>query len=238
MTLEMNRKVKDLVRLALAAERQRVPLKREDIAKKVLKDHSRAFRVIFEKTQVQLRRVFGMELVELPTREKAQQIGVSAARRAAVHREKTSTNTFVLRSILPAELRHAELIDWGEDAALMGFSMVVLSLIYVNERTLSEERLHHYLRKLGVTERPHPQLKSLEVALMRMVKIGYLDRVTSSGDSGDVSAIEYRWGPRAKVEMDEREMADFVVKVFGDQAPADLVQSIRRASGVIDASTA
>lgn len=39
-------------------------------AKTVLGDHSRAFRRVFEGAQKTLRTVFGMEMVELPVRDK------------------------------------------------------------------------------------------------------------------------------------------------------------------------
>lgn len=39
-------------------------------AKTVLGDHSRAFRRVFEGAQKTLRAVFGMEMVELPVRDK------------------------------------------------------------------------------------------------------------------------------------------------------------------------
>ncbi|KAI9594706.1 MAGE family-domain-containing protein [Syncephalis fuscata] len=229
---ELERKVKDFVRLALCSERRRVPLKRGDISEKVLMEHSRAFQLIYERAQIQLREVFGMELIELPTKEKSHKIGVSASRRAVVNREKTSSNTFILRSILPKELRRENLIDWREDTAFYGFTLTVLSLIYVNERRLTEDQLRPLLKRLGVTDRTHPQLESLDAALLRMSKIKYLDRLVIGPDSqAEPSAIEYRWGPRAKVEVAEEELIDFITEIFGEQAPAGLAESAKRASG-------
>jgi hypothetical protein len=84
----LERKARELVRLALFNEYQRKPLKREDISKKgsklsilptsnetdpfflsfcppVLGEHSRAFREVLEAAQKILRETFGMELVIL-----------------------------------------------------------------------------------------------------------------------------------------------------------------------------
>ncbi|RKP27079.1 MAGE homology domain-containing protein [Syncephalis pseudoplumigaleata] len=216
----MDRKVKDFVRLALCAERRRVPLKRSDISEKVLMEHSRAFQLVYERAQMELREVFGMELIELPLRERAHKIGVSAARRATTHKEKTSSNTFILRSTLPAELRRASLIDWGGDTAFYGFVLTVLSLIYVHERRLTEDG------------HAHPQLQSLDETLHRMVKMGYLDKLVGpDAQADDAAAAEYRWGPRAKVEVGEAELTEFIEHIFGEHAPVGLAESIKRASG-------
>lgn len=77
--------VKKLVRYALACEYQRVSIKRTGIAEKgnisfqmltnwthklVIGKQRGAFKKVFESAQKQLRNIYGMEMVELPTREK------------------------------------------------------------------------------------------------------------------------------------------------------------------------
>ena len=63
--------VKKMVRLALACEYQRKPIRRTEISEKVLGNNaSRRFKEVFNGAQVELRSVFGMEMVELPGREK------------------------------------------------------------------------------------------------------------------------------------------------------------------------
>lgn len=61
---------KKLVRLALASEYQRRPIRRADISEKVLGSQGRQFKKVFEQAQTELCAVFGMEMVELPAREK------------------------------------------------------------------------------------------------------------------------------------------------------------------------
>lgn len=61
---------KKLVRLALACEYQRRPIRRADVSEKVLGSQGRQFKKVFEEAQIELRSVFGMEMVELPAREK------------------------------------------------------------------------------------------------------------------------------------------------------------------------
>ena len=63
--------IKKLVRLALSTEYARTPLRRADITMKCLADAPRnSFKLVFAGAQALLREVFGMQLVELPGREK------------------------------------------------------------------------------------------------------------------------------------------------------------------------
>lgn len=68
----MDQLVKKFVRLALACEYNRTSVKRKDINEKVIGGNggSKLFNSVFAQTQIQLRSVFGMEMVELPAREK------------------------------------------------------------------------------------------------------------------------------------------------------------------------
>jgi hypothetical protein len=61
---------KKLVRYALACEHARIPIKRDGIREKVLGNNARSFKKVFEDAQMQLRQVFGMEMAELPVKEK------------------------------------------------------------------------------------------------------------------------------------------------------------------------
>lgn len=63
--------VKKLVRLALASEFSRLPIRRTDISAKVLGEQgSRQFKTVFNEAQQALRTTFGMQLTELPGKEK------------------------------------------------------------------------------------------------------------------------------------------------------------------------
>ncbi|MBZ6374601.1 MAG: MAGE domain-containing protein [Kocuria palustris] len=63
--------VKKLVRLAIASEYSRLPIRRNDISAKVLGEQgSRQFKLVFDQAQREMRQRFGMEMTELPAREK------------------------------------------------------------------------------------------------------------------------------------------------------------------------
>lgn len=63
--------VKKLVRLALSSEYARLPIRRTDVSAKVLGEQgSRQFKFVFDEAQKVLRSRFGMQMIELPAREK------------------------------------------------------------------------------------------------------------------------------------------------------------------------
>ncbi|KAJ4001233.1 MAGE homology domain-containing protein [Lentinula boryana] len=69
--VDINLKANQLVRLALFMEHKRMPLRRDDISKKVFGPSSRAsrpFNRVLERAQLILNRTFGMELIELQSR--------------------------------------------------------------------------------------------------------------------------------------------------------------------------
>ncbi|KAI8820592.1 MAGE family-domain-containing protein [Fimicolochytrium jonesii] len=215
---DVNRMVKDLVRLALAMEQRRQPLKREDITKRVLKDHPRAFNVVFERAQERLRSTFGMEMAELTTRDK-RQTATQAARRAATATQtakSTSTRSYVLRSTLTPQER-AAVVDWGDEEFVMVLLCIILGIILVNGKRIEEGDLTTYLKRLGLnltSPRPHRTLGLISDHITTFTKHAYLDKVKTPGVDADV--VEYSWGPRAKVECSERDMVAFVVGVYPD----------------------
>lgn len=63
--------VKKMVRFALASEYARIPIRRADISTKVLGEQGTGmFKTVFEQAQRHLREKFGMEMTELPPRDK------------------------------------------------------------------------------------------------------------------------------------------------------------------------
>ncbi|CAG8761955.1 736_t:CDS:2, partial [Acaulospora morrowiae] len=238
---EFERKVKEIIRLALTSELRKVPLKRDEIIRKVLKEHSRSFPVILSKAQERLRDIFGMDLVELPVKDKRVNIGSNAPRRNAQVKEKSSSNSYILKNILPKKLLETDLINWdkNKDLEVMGLLTVVLSLILVNGRVLSDGRyyfhqLNNYTRRLHLH---NDERFDLEKLIANFVKQGYLVKqkvsvVENPSQTSDKDPVEYRWGPRAKIEMPESNLCDFIKAVYGNDAPPDLEKRIERASGI------
>ncbi|QRV81244.1 Melanoma-associated antigen G1 [Ceratobasidium sp. AG-Ba] len=107
---ENDRRVSLLVRLALSVEHSRGSLRREQINKVVFPNgNTRGFATILNDANIQLRKVFGLELVELMTRAERDQVGGAedgADEDAPARRKKgaASSKTYIVRSALDPSL--------------------------------------------------------------------------------------------------------------------------------------
>jgi len=207
---EFERKVNDTVRYALACEHRKQIIRKDDIAKKVLTTHSRSFPMIFDKTQKKLRHLFGMELTELASKDKS-----TAAKRATA--KNTATKSYVLRNILPEEHNDPSIIHHAdEEYESAGILYVILALIFVNERHMNDETLYSHLNRLRVPEESEAFGDRAKL-LDGFVRHGYLRRqkLASELTQSDQPAFEYSWGPRAKAEIPEQNMAGLISSVYG-----------------------
>jgi hypothetical protein len=194
----------------------------------VLGQSGRQFKEIFSLAQEELRNTFGMELIELPVRDKVK----LTQRRAAQNSEKgpSSSNSYILTSILPAEYKDSEIIEPGgyEEQTYSGLVTFVTSLIYLNSRVLPANKLTRYLRRLDADE--YTPLDKTEKLLHTMQKHGYVVRVKDH--TGDETSYDYHLGPRAKVEIGEEGVKELVKTVYGVQVPEDLDTRFKRNVGI------
>lgn len=216
--------IKKLVRLALSTEYSRTPLRRSDISTKVFKESNaggRGFKAVFEGAQRTLKETFGMQLVELPSKEKT---SLKDRRNQATQTKgasSSSSKSWILISILPAELKSNPAIARPTraptvevEAAYTALYTFILSLVYLNDCTLADQKLERYLRRVNADT--YTPFGSLDKLLQRMVRDGYLEkrRDTSSGEE----VIEWAPGARGKVEVGVRGVTGLVRSVYGHGA--------------------
>ncbi|KAF9208714.1 hypothetical protein BGZ59_010485 [Podila verticillata] len=218
---DIERKIKDVVRLAVFTSHSDSSLKREDIKNVVGGVTPKMFDAIFQKAQERLRDVFGMELVELTTKG-----------RSGNNAEKGS-KAYILRNILPLELISSGLVDWEDELEDMGLLMVVLSLIMVRQGAIYESALMAHLRRMNLLSDESP-LGDISKKMDMYVKKRYVDKLKLEhmDDSGEKAEMELRWGPRAKIEVPEENVVQFMKEVFGKEAPMGLEASIMKAAGI------
>lgn len=170
------------------------------------------------------------------------------------------------------KLGRDEIFDWRtgpEQRALMGLLNVILSLIMVNERVLTDEQLMNHLKRLDLrlsTPLPlnpnalNPDKQTLNTFLAQLIKQQYLEKTkVAAAVSGGANAAaaagaakntqgtqrakatqntragaeaaaeegaggsadeEWRWGPRAYVEIGEKGIASFIKDFYGTLASA------------------
>ncbi|KAK3393125.1 MAGE family-domain-containing protein [Podospora didyma] len=226
---ESSQMIKKLVRYALACEYSRTPIRRDGIKEKVLGIHGREFKKVFSGAQKQLRGTFGMEMVELPTRDRNLLTADQKRKAAKSQNQKEATsNQYVLISILPEKYRVPGIITPSKvqsadgEASYIGLYTTIISIITLSGGELSDPRLRRHLSRFNAGENmpslnPHnenaPNEKT-ELMLNRMVKHGYIVKVVEKSQ-GDDDSITWHVGPRGKMEVTNESIASFIRTVYG-----------------------
>ena len=95
---------------------------------------------------------------------------------------------------------------------------------------MPEAKLERYLGRANADQ--STPVDRTDKMLNRMVKEGYIVRIKESADGEEM--VDYRVGPRGRVEVGEDGVAAMVKKVYGDSATDDLEKRIQRSLGLAD----
>ncbi|KAH8662045.1 MAGE family-domain-containing protein [Xylariales sp. PMI_506] len=230
--------VKKLVRYALACEYARTPIRRDGIREKVLGNNARLFKRVFDGAQQQLRQVFGMEMVELPVKEKRtlrDKQKASATQRKAASQNAAASRSYILVTILPPAYRDRAILAPSrlpgpvEEAEYVGFYTFVIALIVLSGGELSDAKLQRQLDRVNAAK--NLPIDTTQTVLSRLVKQGYLDKVVQRSETGDEDAVTWCVGSRAKVEVPPESIAAFVREVWGNP-PEDFDQKLAKSLGL------
>ncbi|PHH66342.1 hypothetical protein CDD81_7397 [Ophiocordyceps australis] len=212
---------KKLVRYAISCEFSRTPIRRDGIKERVLGDQGRSFRRVFKLAQEQLQLVWGMELRELPVREK---MTLQEKRQAMKSNSqvKTGSGAYILSSTLPESLRSASILEpskapsAGDEATYIAFYTLVVSVIWLNGGELTDQKLKRYLMRLNADQNVSGE--KTETTLKRMEKHGYVMRKVERPPIGQDGEQNINWyvGPRGKEEVGLDGVMGMVREVYGD----------------------
>ena len=200
----------------------------------------RQFKHVFNEAQDQLRSVFGMELTELPQRERVTVTQKRAAQRTGTQASSSTSKAYILTSTLPARYRQPKILSppqipsTAAEASYVGLVTFVLSLIYLSPaKTISESRLEKHLKRMNADNYVLNGEK-IEKVLKRMEKEGYINKFRER-DGGGEETVDYVLGARGKVEVGERGVAGLVRKVYGkkDAEAEELDRRLVRSLGDI-----
>lgn len=231
--------VKKMVRLALSSEYSRQVIRRTDVSTKVLGEQgTRQFKMVFEGAQKLLRERFGMQMVELPAKEKVTvsqrrgnivpvieerkretRLTVSIAAQK-VEKPSSSNKTWILSSILPPAYRVPDILPPTKapmEGTYTGIYSFIIAVILLNGGVLQESKLERYLKRTNADT--YTPIDRTDRLLQRLCKEGYLIR-NREMDGGE-EVIEYIVGPRGKMEVGERGVAGLVREVYGRTSGGD-----------------
>ena len=186
----------------------------------------RQFKHVFSEAQNQLRSVFGMEMTELPQKDKVTISQKRTAARSGVT-SSTTSKVYILTSTLPPRFRKpnilppAQIPSPASEAAYVGLTSFILALIYLSpSSTISESRLEKHLKRMNADNYVLHGEKT-EKVLKRMEREQYIVKVRER-DGGGEETVDYVIGPRGKVEVGERGVAGLVKRVYNKKdAEAD-----------------
>ncbi|KAK8073861.1 MAGE family protein [Apiospora phragmitis] len=212
---------KKLVRYALACEHVRIPIKRDGIREKVLGSNLRSFKSIFDGAQLQLRQVFGMEMEELPVKEKRtlKEKQKATARKAT---GATSSRQYVLVSTIPAQYKTPEIIapsrapSAREEAEYVGFYSFVITIIHLAGGEMSDMKLKRQLTRMNASQ--NLPMDKTDNVLAKLVRQGYLDKVVEKSDHGEEDTVTC--------------VAGFIRTVWGPEKPDDFEKKLDRSLGL------
>ncbi len=186
----------------------------------------RQFKHVFSEAQNQLRSVFGMEMTELPQKDKVTISQKRTAARSGVT-SSTTSKAYILTSTLPPRFRKpnilppAQIPSPASEAAYVGLTSFILALVYLSpSSSISESRLEKHLKRMNADNYVLHGEKT-EKVIKRMEKEQYIVKVRER-DGGGEETVDYVIGPRGKVEVGERGVAGLVKRVYNKKdAEAD-----------------
>ncbi|KAM0541879.1 hypothetical protein ACHAPJ_013069 [Fusarium lateritium] len=223
---------KKLVRYAISCEFSRTVIRRDGIKERVLGTQGRSFRRIFDLAQTQLRDVWGMEMRELPVREK---MSLQEKRQAmkSNSQPKTGSGSYILTSTLPEAYRNAAILNPSktpsadDEATYTAFYTLAISMIWLNSGELSEQKLKRYLTRLNADQ--NVSMDKTEVILKRMERQGYVIKRVERPPIGQDGEHTITWhvGPRGREEVGLDGVMGMVRQVYADDWNEDLEKKMR-----------
>uniref|UniRef100_A0A8C5VK20 MAGE family member D2 n=1 Tax=Microcebus murinus TaxID=30608 RepID=A0A8C5VK20_MICMU len=179
----------DLVKYLLAKDQTKIPIKRSDMLKDIIKEYTDVYPEIIERAGYSLEKVFGIQLKEIDKND----------------------HLYILLSTL--EPTDAGILGTTKESPKLGLLMVLLSIIFMNGNRSSGAVIWEVLRKLGLRPGIHHSLFGDVKKLVtdEFVKQKYLDyaRVPNSNPP----EYEFFWGLRSYYETSKMKVLKFACKV-------------------------
>ncbi|NXU76553.1 NSE3 protein, partial [Oreotrochilus melanogaster] len=123
---QVNQKVSELVQFLLVKDQKKIPIRRADILKKVIREYKDVYSEIIGRAGRTLQQVFGLQLVEIDPKH----------------------HLYILTSNLPRA--KGENLHRDNQTAKLGLLMVILSFIFMKGNSAKDGAVWEFLRRLRI----------------------------------------------------------------------------------------
>ncbi|XP_053908155.1 non-structural maintenance of chromosomes element 3 homolog [Cuculus canorus] len=188
---QVNQKVSELVQFLLVKDQKKIPIKRADILKKVIREYRDIYSEILSRAGRTLQQVFGLRLVEIDTKH----------------------HIYILTSDLPRA--EQENLRQDNQTPKLGLLIVILSFIFMKGNSVKDGAVWEFLRRLRLQpgERHEVFGDVKKLVTEEFVRQKYLEIIPIP--LTDPPEFQYQWGPRAAKETSKRDVLRFVAKIQG-----------------------
>ncbi|XP_068104331.1 non-structural maintenance of chromosomes element 3 homolog isoform X2 [Hyperolius riggenbachi] len=186
---QVSLKVGEVVQYILTRDQKKLPIKRADVVKNVLKEYKDVYSEILLRAKKTLQTVFGFQLEEIDTKN----------------------HIYILINRL--DRVQGDAMKVGDETAKLGLLTVILGLIYMKGNTVKESTLWEMLRHMRIEPgEKHSDFGDVKKLVTdEFVRQKYLEY--SKIPHTDPTEYEFRWGPRAMKESSKMKILEFVSKI-------------------------
>ncbi|KAJ8387454.1 hypothetical protein AAFF_G00156920 [Aldrovandia affinis] len=204
---QVDRKMAEVVQFILIKDQKKVPIKRAEIVKHVMKEYRDVYPEIMKRVTRTFEQVFGLKLVEIDTKN----------------------HVYILINKL--EPIFGDQVGMGPGNHRTGLLFVILSIIFMKGGVVKESVVWNTLKKLrvepGEKHEDFGDVKKLVTEeFVRQKNLEYV-RIPHT----DPVEYEFRWGQRAETEVSKIRMLQFVSELH-DQEPQSWTQQYKEATTV------
>lgn len=116
-------------------------------------------------------------------------------------------------------------LDEAEEAAYIGLCTFIVTVISLSpQASVSDAKLMSYLARVNADD--HMPTGKRDDVLAKMARQGYIFKVTERNE--DNETVDWRVGPRGKIEIGNKGIQGLVNEVYGEAPPEDLEKRLRR----------
>lgn len=208
---QVDQKTGEVIKYILVKDQKKIPVRRADLLKNVIKDYKNVYPEIMKRVGQTLDQVFGLELVEIDTKNHLY---------------------IVINKLKPCEA--APPVNTPSKPK-MGLLFIILSVIFMKRGVVKEGLIWNTLKKLRVDPgEKHEEFGDVKKLVTdEFVRQKYLEYVRVPHT--EPIEYEFRWGLRAEKEVSKAKILEFMGELH-EQDPQTWSQQYREAHAGATAS--